>query len=91
MKQNFKKCYMLIKYSFNYILADDSDNEIQPREGDNSDLELGNDDFISKLGQTSFTQMQVIKLLYNFILNFFVDKFNFKSVVKKTYTYLFMI
>lgn len=43
------------------ISADDeSDNCPHDFEGNNSDLEFGNDEATLKLGQNSFTQMQVI-------------------------------
>ena len=53
-------CYF---YSFpiSFVLADDeSDNNPHDFEGNNSDLELGNDDMMHFKGHNSFTQMQVI-------------------------------
>lgn len=44
-----------------FLADDDSDNNPHDFEGNNSDLELGNDDMIHFKGHNSFTQMQVRK------------------------------
>jgi hypothetical protein len=46
--------------SRSFVLADDdSDNNPHDFEGNNSDLELGNDEAMHFKGHSSFTQMQV--------------------------------
>lgn len=52
-------------FAITLITADDeSDNCPHDFEGNNSDLEFGNDEATLKLGQNSFTQMQVIIIHY---------------------------
>lgn len=52
-------------FAITLIIADDeSDNCPHDFEGNNSDLEFGNDEATLKLGQNSFTQMQVIIIHY---------------------------
>lgn len=62
-----KYWFWLIRYSnfpdslFTFVFSadDESDNNPHDFEGNNSDLELGNDDMMHFKGHNSFTQMQV--------------------------------
>lgn len=51
---------LIILFVFFITADDESDNCPHDFEGNNSDLEFGNDEATLKLGQNSFTQMQVI-------------------------------
>jgi len=62
-------------FSISLPADDDSDNCPHDLEGNNSDLELGNDEFVSSFkGHSSFTQMQVRR--EDHLLNLSLPNFN---------------